>query len=110
MPSNPFVGVGTILFNMVVNPNPPHKIYVSNTDAQNHVRFEGPGTFVTSGAAKPMGEPASVKGDLAHSRISVLDPSTGSVAPRHLNLCKVSIYAGSNEIQRTVMAKRILGL
>ena len=33
-----------------------------------------------------------------------------SVAPRHLNLCKVSIYAGSNEIQRTVMAKRILGL
>ncbi len=33
-----------------------------------------------------------------------------TVAPRHLNLCKVSIYAGSNEIQRTVMAKRILGL
>ena len=33
-----------------------------------------------------------------------------AVAPRHLNLCKVSIYAGSNEIQRTVMAKRILGL
>ena len=34
----------------------------------------------------------------------------GAIAPRHLNLCKVSIYAGSNEIQRTVMAKRILGL
>ncbi len=85
-PSNPFTGVGTILFNMAVNPNPPHKIYVSNTDAQNHVRFEGPGDHVTNNPGlKPPGEPASVKGNLAQSRISVLDPGTGSVTPRHLN-------------------------
>ncbi len=32
------------------------------------------------------------------------------VAPRHFNLFKVSIYAGSNEIQRNIMAKLILGL
>ena len=35
-------GVGTILFNMVVNPM-SGKVYVSNTEAQNDVRFEGPG-------------------------------------------------------------------
>src|SRR6185369_7898376 len=35
-------GVGTTLFNMVVNPA-NGKLYVSNTDARNETRFEGPG-------------------------------------------------------------------
>ena len=35
-------GVGTVLFNMAVNPV-SGAIYVSNTDAQNDHRFEGPG-------------------------------------------------------------------
>ena len=39
-----WAGVGTILFNMAVNPA-NGKIYVSNTDANNFDRFEGPGTF-----------------------------------------------------------------
>ncbi len=39
-----FAHVGTTLFNMVVNPASGH-VYVSNTDAVNDVRFEGPGTF-----------------------------------------------------------------
>ncbi len=34
----------------------------------------------------------------------------GSLTPRYLNQRKVSIYAGSNEIQRNIMAKLILGL
>ncbi|MCW5730968.1 MAG: acyl-CoA dehydrogenase family protein [Alphaproteobacteria bacterium] len=32
------------------------------------------------------------------------------LAPRYLNMRKTSIYAGSNEIQRNIMAKAILGL
>jgi DNA-binding beta-propeller fold protein YncE len=38
--------VGTVLFNMAINPV-SGKIYVSNTDSQNHVRFEGPGSHAT---------------------------------------------------------------
>ena len=32
------------------------------------------------------------------------------VAQRYLNMRKVTIYAGSNEIQRNIMAKLILGM
>src|SRR5262249_45220781 len=67
-----FAHVGTILFNMAVNPA-TGKVYVSNTDAHNEVRFEGPGTFAGS----------SVRGHLAESRITVLDGT--NVLPRHLN-------------------------
>ncbi|HYD47080.1 MAG TPA: hypothetical protein VEB21_01965, partial [Terriglobales bacterium] len=65
-------GVGTILFNMAINPV-SGKVYVSNTDANNLVRFEGPGVFA----------PSTVQGKLALSRITVLDGST--VTARHLN-------------------------
>jgi YVTN family beta-propeller protein len=68
----PFVGVGTILFNMVANPV-SGKVYVSNTDARNEVRFEGPGVLAGS----------SVRGHLHEARITVLDGA--SVLPRHLN-------------------------
>jgi YVTN family beta-propeller protein len=72
VPNGVYTGVGTILFNMAVNPV-SGKVYVSNTDAQNDVRFEGPGTFAGS----------SVRGHLAESRITVL--SNGAAVPRHLN-------------------------
>jgi YVTN family beta-propeller protein len=64
-------GVGTILFNLVVNPANGN-IYVSNTDAHNEVRFEGPG-----------GGGSTVQGHLHESRISVL--AGAQVKPRHLN-------------------------
>lgn len=67
-----FSGVGTILFNMVVNPV-NGKVYVSNTEARNDLRFEGPGTYAGS----------SLRGHLHESRITVLGSS--SVTPRHLN-------------------------
>ncbi|MDY7231562.1 YncE family protein [Hyalangium rubrum] len=67
-----YAGVGTILFNMAVNPV-NGKVYVSNTEARNDLRFEGPGTFAGT----------TLRGHLHESRISVLS-STG-VAPRHLN-------------------------
>ena len=44
-----YAHVGTVLFNMVVNPA-NDKVYVSNTDAQNEVRFEGPGILGGSDA------------------------------------------------------------
>ncbi|WP_438028583.1 beta-propeller fold lactonase family protein [Sorangium sp. So ce233] len=71
-PGGFFTGVGTILFNMVVNPV-SGKVYVSNTDARNEERFEGPGLFAGH----------SVRGHLHESRITVLGP--GGVVPRHLN-------------------------
>ncbi|WNG18511.1 beta-propeller fold lactonase family protein [Cystobacter fuscus] len=67
-----YSGVGTILFNMAVNPV-SGKVYVSNTEARNELRFEGPGTFAGT----------SLRGHLHESRISVL--SASGVAPRHLN-------------------------
>jgi DNA-binding beta-propeller fold protein YncE len=67
-----FSHVGTTLFNMAVNPK-SGKLYVSNTEAVNEVRFEGPG--VVGGS--------TVQGHLAESRISVI--SGTSVTPRHLN-------------------------
>jgi hypothetical protein len=38
------------------------------------------------------------------------DPFTASLAPRYCNYRKTSIYAGSNEIQRNIIAKRLLDL
>jgi DNA-binding beta-propeller fold protein YncE/mono/diheme cytochrome c family protein len=64
-------GVGTTLFNLAVNPSSGN-VYVSNTEARNVVRFEGPGTRSTT-----------VRGHFVESRISVISGST--VNPRHLN-------------------------
>ena len=65
--------VGTTLFNLAVHPA-SGKVYVSNTDAKNHIRFEGPGTTATT-----------IRGRLAESRISVVDPTNGSVDAVYLN-------------------------
>jgi len=72
--------VGTTLFNMAVNPV-TGTLYVSNTEAANQRRFEGPG--VTGGS--------TVQGHLAEARVTVVDtpnvtdPSGANVMPRHLN-------------------------
>jgi len=67
-----FSGVGTTLFNMIVNPV-NGKIYVTNTEARNHVRFEGPATFANT----------TVQGHAVDNRITVLDGS--GAHPRLLN-------------------------
>jgi YVTN family beta-propeller protein len=69
-----FDSVGTILFNMVVNPG-TGKLYVTNTELPNHVRFEGPGDHGGT----------TVQGHLSESRITVIDTGTSSVTPVHLN-------------------------
>ncbi len=67
-----YSGVGTVLFDMAVNPA-TGRLYVSNTEARNDVRFEGPGVFGRS----------TVRGHVTESRITVIDAA--GVAPRHLN-------------------------
>ena len=62
-------GVGTILFNMAVRPD-NGKVYVSNLDSRNNVRFE------------PLSA-GGVQGHIAESRISIITGTT--VTARHLN-------------------------
>ncbi|MCR9106386.1 MAG: thrombospondin type 3 repeat-containing protein [Gammaproteobacteria bacterium] len=69
-----FDHVGTILFNLVVNPV-TGKVYVTNTELPNHVEFEGPGLYAGS----------TVQGRLSESRITVLTPAGAGVDPQHLN-------------------------
>ena len=68
-----FAGVGTTLFNIAVGVD--GRLFVSNTEAFNEVRFEGAGVRGNS----------SVRGRIAESRISVITPSSGSVSAVHLN-------------------------
>jgi DNA-binding beta-propeller fold protein YncE len=67
-----FAHVGTTLFNMATNPA-TGELYVSNTEANNLQRFEGPGVIGKS----------TVQGHLAEVRVTVI--SGGSVKPIHLN-------------------------
>jgi DNA-binding beta-propeller fold protein YncE len=67
-----FTGVGTVLFNMAVNPQ-SGKVYVTNTEARNQVRFEGLGAFADT----------TVRGRAVDSRITVLDAQ--GAHPRQLN-------------------------
>jgi DNA-binding beta-propeller fold protein YncE len=68
-----FAHVGTELFDVAVNPA-SGKVYVSNSEARNEVRFEGPGLAFDS---------TTVQGHLHEARITVLDGA--NVLPRHLN-------------------------
>ncbi|MBL8513360.1 MAG: hypothetical protein JNJ55_05160, partial [Betaproteobacteria bacterium] len=66
-------GLGTTLFNLAVHPI-SGAVFASNTEAQNHIRFEGPGNRATT-----------VRGRIAESRISVVDPAANRVDAVHLN-------------------------
>ncbi|MCW5892400.1 MAG: beta-propeller fold lactonase family protein [bacterium] len=65
-------GVGTVIFNMAVRPGGSNRLYVSNTEARNQVRFE-PRINNTWG----------VQGHIAESRITVVNGTTPTA--RHLN-------------------------
>lgn len=84
-----YAHVGTTLFNMTTNPVNGH-LYVSNTDAVNNVRFEGPGIYAGH----------TVQGHLAEARITVISGST--VTPIHLNPhINYSALAGSPNFDPT---------
>lgn len=88
-----YTGVGTILFNMVVNPV-NGKVYVTNTEANNLNKFAGPGIFAGT----------TIRGHLHESRISVLSPS-GSVASRHLNKhIDYNVYPAPNSVNQRSLA------
>jgi YVTN family beta-propeller protein len=71
-----YTGIGTVLYNMVTNPV-SGKLYVSNTEARNDVRFEGTRTVTSH---------STVVGHVHEARITVIDPAaSNSVTPRHLN-------------------------
>ena len=53
-------------------------------------------------AAGPLAQPIA--------GIDGFDTFTAALAPRYCNFRKTSIYAGSNEIQRNIIAKHVLGL
>ena len=82
---------------MAVNPV-SGKVYVSNTEARNDVRFEGPGAFAGRTA---------VRGHLAESRITVLERRAAST-PRHLN--KHIDYAAAATRAATPRARKSLAL
>ncbi len=67
--NNTVVGVGTVLFNMAVRPD-NGKIYVSNLDSRNDVRFE------------PLAA-GGVQGHITESRITVINGTTPTA--HHLN-------------------------
>jgi DNA-binding beta-propeller fold protein YncE len=71
-----YSGVGTILYSIAVNPL-NNKLYVANTEAINEVRFEG--------ARDPESDVSTVRGHLHETRITVIDPESAEVLPRHLN-------------------------
>jgi len=86
-------GVGTILFNMIVHPTNGN-VYVTNTEANNMVRFEGEAFWEGVLGPKPSGDPPTVRGNIHRSRVTVLDASGDdggtpqtefTVVPRHLN-------------------------
>ncbi len=55
-------------------------------------------------ALGPMAQPFAAVND------GRVDPYTSRMSPRYFNYRKTSIYAGSNEIQRNIIAKMTLGL
>ncbi len=90
--SRSFASVGTILFNMAADPT-GSRLYVSNTEANNRQRFEGPGAFCPT-LTPPLNPPplsqqqppcSSLRGHLHESRITLIDLGSSIVTPRHLN-------------------------
>ena len=77
----PYAHVGTVLFNMAVNPA-DGRVFVTNSDARNERRFEGAGNALASFPALPQ---KTVRGRLHQYRVTVIDPNTSAVTPRHLN-------------------------
>jgi YVTN family beta-propeller protein len=69
-----FAHVGTTLFNIAVNPA-DGKLFVSNLEAFNEVRFEGVPSFADT----------TLRGHPVESRITIIDPVAETVTPVHLN-------------------------
>ncbi len=89
-------GVGTTLFNMIENPA-TGSLYVSNTEALNVNRFEGPGVAA-----------ASVRGNFIRNRITVIDAD--NVQPRDLNAHLALTATVASPQQRELSIAQPLGM
>ena len=68
-------------------------------------------TMLTLEATGNYGMPFDNSGPVKGVNVEPIGPDYAAVAaPAYFNTRKVSIYAGSNEIQRNIMAKSVLGL
>ncbi len=70
--SRTVANVGTVIFNLIVNPV-TGKVYATNTEARNEVRFEGKGNFSLT----------TVRGHSVDNRITVIEGTAAN--PRILN-------------------------
>lgn len=77
-----YAGVGTVLFDLAVNPV-TGRVYAASTEAMNHVRFEGHGRHVAATGGRPEGAPLTLRGHQHEARLSVL--ADGAVTNHHLN-------------------------
>jgi len=91
-----FSGVGTTLFNMATHPL-NDTVYVTNTDANNLTRFEGPGTSAST-----------VKGNIAASRITMLKGA--DVLTRDLNKHLDRTQSRATSQQRELSVAQPLGM
>src|SRR5215475_1811974 len=96
-----FAHVGTTLFNMIVNPANGH-LYVSNSDAVNDARFEGPGIFAGH----------TVQGHLAETRITVIHGS--KVTPidinKHIDYTKLASDPGFDTTMKSHSLSTLLDM
>jgi DNA-binding beta-propeller fold protein YncE len=90
-----FNSVGTIIFNMVVDPVNPGRVYVSNTDARNEVQFEGPGSC--------LGTQKTVRGHLHEARITLL--GSGSKVRGKKVIVKDPVPSDASRRRLTLLAK-----
>ena len=67
----PYAHVGTVLFNMAVNPA-DGRVFVTNSEARNERRFEGAGAAL---ASFPQLLQHTVRGRLHQYRVTVIDPN-----------------------------------
>lgn len=95
--TNRISGVGTILFNMVVNPI-TDALYVSNINSRNHIRFAGVGLRAKT----------TVRGHLTDQRIAVIQ--SGTLVNRRINKhLNFSVPTGSQQ-ERDLSLSTLLGM
>ncbi len=100
-----FNSVGTVLYNMAVNPK-SGKVYVSNTEANNEVRFEG---------TRQSTNFTTVNGHAHETRISIIDPSkTGDAAVvsrkinKHIDYSQIPAPTGVKEKSLAIPTEMVL--
>ena len=78
---------------------------VRKQDPEDEIYVQQALTELMMQAIGPLAQPFA-----ALDAVDSFDAFTAALAPRYCNYRKTTIYAGSNEIQRNIVAKRVLDL